>query len=246
MKEDNKKKQDGGIELPRYNRHTRRGMAKNNKKKGTRLVREGSKAEIKDGVKTYYDDSYKDKTKKAVTHGMQYVKDRLDQAKAKFDRPERINTVRKPLRTKCVILNRDGRSRDFLPDVPPKHKILVHGKVARVMISDVCMLVRITKNEDKDGNYIDGSWAMTPADVKMIGATDIQHVRRRKWWFLRRYWYEISFDGRVQPASLFYDYGIGVMREKQALWLTREYVPINKTDRFNDYFRFWKKKPSKK
>lgn len=244
MKEENR--QQGGVELPKPNRHSRRRMAKHNRKQGTRLVREGSKAEMKDGVKVYHDDSYKDKTKRVFNKGMQYVKDRLEQAKATFDRPEKIDTVRRPFRQRCVILNRDGRERDFLPDKQPQHKILVHGKVARVMVSDVCMLVRITKNEDSQGGYIDGSWAMTPADVKMVGVTDIQRVRKRRWWFLRRYWYEISFDGRVQPASLFYDYGIGVTRERQELWLTREYVPVNKTDKFNDYFRFWKSKPDKR
>lgn len=241
-----KNNQEELIQMPKLNCNARKRMERYNKKKGTRLVREGSKAEIKDGVKVYHDDSYKDKTKRAVKHGMQYVKDRLEQAKAKFDRPEKISTVRRPMLTRCVILNKDGREREFLPNKQPQHKILIHGKVARVMISDVCMLVRITKNEDKDGNYIDGSWAMTPADVKLIGATDIQHVRLRKWWFLRRYWYEISFDGRVQPASLFFDYGISPVRERQALWITREYVPVAKTDRFNDYFRFWKTKPSRK
>lgn len=241
-----KDNQEANLLQPKQNRHSRRQMARVNRKQGTRLVREGSKAEIKDGVKVYHDDSYIDKTKKVVKHGMQYVKDRLEQAKATFDnKPEHIETVRRPLLTKCIVLNKDGKERDYLPDKQPQHKILVHRKVAKVMISDVCMLVRITKNEDKDGNYIDGSWAMTPADVRMIGATDIQHVKRRRWWFFRRYWYEISFDGRVQPASLFYDYAISPIRKRQKLWITREYVPINKTDRFNDYFRFWKTKPSK-
>ena len=33
---------------------------------------------------------------------------------------------------------------------------------------------------------------------------------------------------------------------KTRLWITREYVPIQKTDRFNDYFRFWRNKPPRK
>ena len=240
-----KKQQDGGIDVPKPNRKSRRRMAANNRRRGTRLVHDGSKAEYKDGAKVYKDDSYIDRTKRVVNHGMKYVRDRLEQAKATFDRPEKINTVRLPLLTKCVVINRDGKKREFLPDKQPQHKILVHGCVARVMTSDVCMLCRITKNEDADGRYIDGSWAMTPADVRLIGTTDLQHVRRRPFWFLHRYWYEVSMEGRVQPASLFYDYGVGPMRQRQELWITREYVPVAKTDKFNDYFRFWKSKPKK-
>lgn len=245
-KENNEeKKEKGGIDVPQPNRKARRRMKHHERKQGTRLVHDGSKAEVKDGAKVYKDDSFKDKSKRVFRHGMQYVKDRLDQAKATFDRPEKIKTTRLPFLTKCVILNRDGKRREFLPDVKPQHKILVHGSIAKVMVSDVCMLVRITKNEDSQGRYIDGSWAMTPASVRMIGTTDIQHVRKRRFWFLHRYWYEISFDGRVQPASLFFDYEIGVTRKRQSLWLTREYVPVAKTDKFNDYFRFWKHKPKK-
>lgn len=244
-KEKSEKKNEGGISMPQPNRRARRRMKHYERKQGTRLVHDGSKAEFRDGAKVYKDDSFKDKSKRAIRHGMQYVKDRLDQAKATFDRPEKIDTVRKELLTKCVVLNRDGKRREFLPDVKPQHKILVHGNIAKVMISEVCMLVRITKNEDSEGRYIDGSWAITPASVRMIGTTDIQHVRRRPFFFLRRYWYEINFDGRVQPASLFFDYDIDVTRKRQALWVTREYVPVAKTDKFNDYFRFWKHKPDK-
>ena len=248
MKKDKEKKEieeKGGIDVPQPNRKSRRRMKRRERHQGTRVVRDGSKAEYKDGAKVYKDDSFKDKSKRVFRHGMQYVRDRLDQAKATFDRPEKIETIRQPLLTKCVVLNRDGRHREFLPDVKPQHKILVHGNIAKVMVSDVCMLLRITKCEDSDGRYIDGSWAMTPASVRMIGATDIQHVSRRPLWFLRRYWYEISFDGRVQPASLFFDYEIGPTRKRQSLWVTREYVPVAKTDKFNDYFRFWKHKPKK-
>ena len=206
----------------------------------TRLVGKDSEAQYH-----YKDDSYKDKSKKVFSKGMGYVKERLAAAKAKFDLPERVLTERKDLRTTCLIINRDGRVREFLPDVKPQHKILVHRNIAKVLVSNCCMLVRITKNESETGAYIDGSWAMTPAQIRMMNATTIQMMRRRKWWFLRRYWYEINFDGRVQPAHLLADYQLNPLEEKTRLWVTREYVPVADTDEYNDYFRFWKFKPKK-
>lgn len=223
----------------KFNRRQRRNMERTNKRKQmTRLVSEGEKHH-------YTDDSYIDKTKKNFKSGMNYVKDRLAAAKAKFDKPERVRTERKDLLTTCLVINRDGRVREFLPDVKPQHKILVHRNIAKVLVSGCCMLVRITKNEDKEGRYIDGSWAITPAEYRMMNATTIQMMRKRKWWFLHRYWYEIDFDGRVQPAHLLFDYQLNPINEKTRFWITREYVPVNDTDEFNDYFRFWKTKPKK-
>ena len=225
----------------KFNRQQRRKMERTNKhKQSTRLVGENSKAKC-----LYTDDSYKDMTKKRFTSGMNYVKERLAAAKAKFERPERVPTERKKLLTTCLIINRDGRTREFLVDVKPRHKILVHRNIAKILISGCCMLVRITKNEDSQGHYIDGSWAITPAEYRMMNATTIQKLRRRKWWFLHRYWYEIDFDGRVQPAHLLFDYGLDPTRERTRLYVTREYVPVVETDEFNDYFRFWKTKPKK-
>jgi hypothetical protein len=223
----------------KFNRRQRRNMERTNKrKKMTRLVSEDTKHH-------YTDDSYKDKTKKVFSSGMSYVKERLAAARAKFDKPERVPTERKDLLTTCMIINRDGRVREFLPDVKPQHKILVHRNIAKVLVSGCCMLVRITKNEDADGHYIDGSWAITPAEYRMMQATTIQMLRKRKWWWLHRYWYEIDFDGRVQPAHLLFDYQLNPISEKTRLWITREYVPVADTDEFNDYFRFWKTKPKK-
>lgn len=227
------------VAVPKVNRHARRAMQRTNRKtRTTRLVDE------KPGTVVYHDDSYIDKTKKAVTHGMQYVRDRLKAKNQHFDLPERIQTVRRPLRTRCLIINRDGRERAFLPDVRPQHKILVHGSVARTIVSKVCMLVRITANRSKDDDsYIDGSWAVTPAEYRMMNATTIQYLRRRPWFLFRRYWYEISFDGRVQPAHLLFDYELNPVAKKTRLWITREYVPVADSDRLNDYFRFWRSKP---
>jgi hypothetical protein len=200
-----------------------------------------------DDVKvTYTDDSYIDKTKKVFSHGMKAVKERIAKKNAKYDLPERIITERKPLLTSCLIINREGKERAFLPDKEPQYKILVHGSVVKQMVSAVCMFVRIARNRTiETDEYLDGSWAIMPAEYRMMATTSIQHVRRRPWFFLRRYWYEISFDGRVQPANLLYDYELDPTAKKTRLWITREYVPIIKTDRFNDYFRFWRNKPSK-
>lgn len=200
-----------------------------------------------DDVKVVYnDDSYIDKTKKVFSHGMQAVKERLSKKNAHYELPERIITERRPLLTSCLIINREGRERAFLPDKKPQYKILCHGSVVRDMVSKCCMLLRITGNHTKDTDeYIDGSWAITPAMYSMMATTTIQKVRRRPFWFFRRYWYEISFDGRVQPAHLLFDYELDPTAKKTRLWITREYVPIVHTDRFNDYFRFWRFKPSK-
>lgn len=241
-KEKNLQPSDGETAaVPKVNRRNRRKMQRaKSKTRTTRLVEE------KPGEVVCRDDSYIDKTKKVFTHGMQYVKERLKAKNEHFDLPEEINTVRRPLRTRCLIINRDGRSRAFMPDVKPQHKILVHGSIAKTLISKVCMLVRITANRSAaDDSFIDGSWAITPAEYRMMNATTIQYLRRRPWFFLRRYWYEISFDGRVQPAHLLFDYELDPAAVKTPLWITREYVPIQGTDRLNDYFRFWRSKPPK-
>lgn len=227
---------------PVINRRARKAIERHAKRqnKDRKMVKS-------DDVKVVYtDDSYIDKTKKAFTSGMKAVKERVAKKNAKHDLPERIITEPRPMRTTCLIINREGRERAFLPDVPPKFKILVHGCVARTLVSKVCMILRITKNRSTETDeYIDGSYAITPAEYRMMSTTTIQKCRRRPWFFLHRYWYEISFDGRVQPAHLLYDYELDPEAKKTRLWITREYVPIAKTDRFNDYFRFWRNKPPK-
>lgn len=235
MKKETKQTEQG--KKPVINRRARRAMARGRRRLSKRVAEEEPKV-------VYHDDSFKDKTKKVFSHGMEYVRERLAQRNQKHDLAEKVETVRKPLLTTCLIVNRDGRVRSFLPDVPPVHKILVHRNIAQVLVSGVCMLVRITRNRAADDSLIDGSWAITPAEWRMINATTIQHVRRRPWFFLRRYWYEISFDGRVQPAHLLFDYDIDPTARRTRLWVTREYVAVAKTDKFNDYFRFWKHKPS--
>ncbi len=232
-----------GHTTPVINRAARQAVkhyAKKRNKQQQKLVKS-------DDVKIKYTDaSYIDRTKKVFSHGLQAVKERVTKKNAKFDLPERIITERRPLRTSCLIINREGYERAFLPDKKPQYKILVHRSVIRDMVSACCMLVRITANRTKDTDeYLDGSWAITPAQYHMMATTTIQHVHRRPFWFLWRYWYEISFDGRVQPAHLLYDYELDPTARKTRLYITREYVPIVHTDRFNDYFRFWRNKPQK-
>lgn len=211
--------------------------------------------QISSDVHVYTDDSYKDKSKKVFSHGIKEAKERIAASKAVAILKEKIDTVEKTFyrflgisinRTTCLIINKDGRQREFLQDIPGDHRILVHRCLAKHLISGVCMLVRITKNEDEDGNIIDGSWAIVPAEYRMMRATTIQHLKRRPWFFLRRYWYEISFDGRVQPAHLLFDYGLDPTAKKTRFHVTHEFVPVRKQDATNDYFRFWHKKPDKK
>lgn len=228
----------------------RRQLARANRKK--RGGGPTDERQIAPDVKVYTDDSYKDNRKKVFSHGLASARERIKAMHATFTLPEKVSTVLKPLsrllrrkRTTCLVVNKDGRRREFMPDVPGRHRILVHGCVARQMVSGVCMLVRITNNEDKDGHVIDGSWAIVPAEYRMMKATTIQEVRRRPFFFLRRYWYEITFDGRVQPAHMLFDYGLNPCARSTRFYITHEYVPVRKQDVSNDYFRFWHGKPMK-
>lgn len=235
------------------NSRQRKQIAKQNRKH----KRKGADAptnpdQIASGVHVYTDDSYKDKRKKFFSHGLAEAKERIKAIHAKGNLKEKIDTAQQAFyrffgidvnRTSCLVINRDGRARDFLPDVPGDHRILVHRCIAKQLVSGVCMLVRITKNEDADGNIIDGSWAIVPAEYRMMRATTIQHLKRRPFFFLRRYWYEISFDGRVQPAHMLFDYGLNPMAQKTRFHVTHEYVKVLKQDATNDYFRFWHHKP---
>lgn len=248
---------------PTLNRATRRQLAaKNRKQQRKGSVRGGSTApksaaQISSDVHVYTDDSFKNKAKVAYTHGLQQMKERVKAINAKYELPEKINTLRAPFSrfldriihwrgyTTVRVINRDGKARDFLPDRPGDHRILCHRSIARHLVSECCMLVRITANTDKDGHPIDGSWAIVPAQYAMMRTTTIQQLRRRPFFFLRRYWYEISFDGRVQPAHLLFDYNLNPTARRTTLYVTHEYVPVRGRDEENDYFRFWAAKPKR-
>ncbi len=214
----------------------------------------GDSRQISSDVKVYNDDSYKDKSKRVYTAGMEEAKKRIADINARFNLPEKIDTLCRPFKyvlrlfrksyTTCMVINHDGRQREYMPDIPGDHRILVHRSLAKRMVSEVCMLCRVTKNEDEQGNIIDGSWAIVPAQYAMMKATTIQHMRRRRWFFLHHYWYEIDFDGRVQPAHMLFDYGLNPMATHTRFYVTHEYVKVRKTDATNDYFRFWHDKPT--
>lgn len=246
------------IKSPTLNRATRRKLAAQGRKNrvGGKQGVPGDAKQISSEVKVYTDDSYKNKAKVAYTAGMQQAKERIAAINARFKLPEAINTVRVPFSrllsklrllrgylTSVVVINRDGHPRSFLPDKPGRHVILCHHSIAKHLTSKCCMLVRIAANEDTEGRNIDGSWAIVPAQYAMMRATTIQHLRRRPFFFLHRYWYEISFDGRVQPAHMLFDYGLNPTEKRTRFYVTHEYVPVRDRDETNDYFRFWSSKP---
>lgn len=232
---------------PKLNRSQRRSLSRLNKRKGqTRSVGRNSvaanKVEYSDKI-VYKDSSFKDKTKRVFSSGIKAARERIAEAKKVITLPTFIATARHKLHTTALLINVDGHKRTFLPDYRGRHCLLVHRNIARELVSSVCMFVRITANFDDNGKRLDGSWAIVPAQYEMINATTIQHLRLRPFFFLRRYWYEISFDGRVQPAHLLYDYGIDPERRRQRLHVTREYLPVRNTDETNDYFRLWLHRP---
>lgn len=167
------------------------------------------------------------------------VEEQLRRFKEKFSLPTKINTERKPLKTSVLVINREGKQRELLPDRPPKHLLLCHRKMAKIFSSSVCMFNKITAHQTEEGEYIDGSWAITPCLVDMANITTIQHVKRRRFFFLRRYWYQISFDGHVQPAMLLADYRHDPEKKSQRFFVTREYVKVKRSDITNDYLRIW-------
>ncbi len=181
----------------------------------------------------------------------------LDRMHAKAHLPKFLTMARrKYLSTVCVI-NKPGHKRDLFPDKKGRYVMLCHRKMAKVFTNDVCLIVKIqqsyTKNDTKDAadnvvstseGWQDGSWSIVPCRVDKSNYTTIQEVRRRPWFFLRRYWYEITFDGRVEPAMMLYDYNLNPTVRKQHFYVTREYVKVRHQDAENDYFRFWLSKPT--
>ena len=188
----------------------------------------------------------KDSQKTFHASHVKEVKDYIKRLNKKIKLPFAVDTLRKGKVSDVLVINIDGRAREILPDVPAKHKILCHGNVARVITSGMCVFAKITQHERIDAEngreWIDGSWTIAPCSPAMLNGTTVQHVRRRKWFFLHKYWYEISFDGRVQPASLFYDYDVDPLTPKRRFYVTHEYIQVRNSNVENDYFRFWKNK----
>ena len=187
--------------------------------------------------------------KKKVFHAdvAREVRQRIARMKEKITLPFRIESLRRGQISKVLIINIDGKQRELLPDKPGCHKILCHASLAKVITSGVCVFTKITEHEQIEGEsrkWIDGSWIISPCTPAMLRGTTVQHVQRRPFRFLRRYWYEISFDGRVQPAGMFYDYDIDPLKRKQVFYVTREYVKVKNTQHENNFLRFWRFKKS--
>ena len=221
------------------NRHDRRKARHSLKKlrKADRVMTEEQAKALNESKKPKREliDGYIDPLKKVSRSAKQYIDERIRQMHEKFDLPEKVNMERKPMRTTVKVINRPGKERELLPDRKGCYKILCKGKLARVMESGVCMFVRITSASD-------GSWAIVPAQVALGNVTTIQEVRKRSFAWLRRYSYEISFDGHVQPAQLFFDYGLRPDMKSMTFHVTREYVKVRgKNEDYNDYFRLWLK-----
>lgn len=181
----------------------------------------------------------------------------IDRMHAKAKLPNILTMIRrKYLSTVCVI-NKPGKHRELLSDKKGRYVMLCHAKMAKVFTNNVCLIVKIQNSfhreedtHDAEGQTIpgkevwqDGSWSIVPCRISKSNYTTIQEVRLRPWFFLHRYWYEITFDGHVEPAMMLHDYNLNPTVSKQHFWVTREYVKVRNQDAENDYFRFWLHKP---
>lgn len=181
------------------------------------------------------------------TETVKKVKERIARIKEKITLPFKVETMSKGAVSKVKVINKEGKERQLLPDRPSRHVMLCHGPMAKVITSGMCVFSKITQHEeiDEQGNrtWIDGSWTIAPCHPAMLRGTTVQHVSRRKWFFLRRYWYEITFDGRVQPGAMFYDYDIDPAARSHTFYVSHEAVTVKGTDKENTFFRFWRHKP---
>lgn len=223
---------------------------RNIKKRTRKAMRQDRKAqqeallEKKDKAESSADATENDKVFHADT--VKAVKERIARLKKKIKLPQSIIPEGVSFVAPCVVINRDGVTREILPDTAPQHKILLTRRAAKVITSRLAVFAKVTQHEEiRDGQrtWIDGSWTIAPAHPAMINGTTVQHLSRRFLWFLRRYPYAMSFDGRVQPAALFYDYDIDPCATRQKMWLRLEWMTVKGTDRRNSWFRILKNKP---
>ncbi len=225
-------------------RNIQRRQRRNARKEHKQLIQKKQEAQ-QQSQQTATDKQPQQKVFHAKT--VKEVKERIRRIKQKITLPFEIKALSEGKVSDVIILNRDGKQRELLPDKPGCHKILCHAEVAKVITSNMCVFSKITQHErfcDGNRQWIDGSWSIAPCHPAMLNGTTVQHLRRRPFWFLRRYWYEISFDGRVQPGSLFYDYDISPIVRRQRMFLTHEYIQIRNSQARNDYFRFWRYRDS--
>ncbi len=181
----------------------------------------------------------------------------IDRMHAKAKLPDFLTMARKKFLSTVCVINKPGKERSLLPDRKGRHVMLCHRRMAKVFTADVCLLVKIQKSfvttkhgtlpdgtELTNEHWQDGSWSIVPCRADKSNYTTIQEVRLRPWFFLHRYWYEISFDGHVEPAMMLHDYNLNPTLRKKHFYVTREFVKVRNQDAENDYFRFWLHKPT--
>lgn len=231
------------------------GKYKLDKKTG-HLLEVPSKKQVRNRVKEVRQgeaSARKEEEPKKVFHkdAFDRVQKMIDRLHAKAKLPDKLIMARRNYRSTVCVINREGKKRELLADKKGRHVMLCHGKMARIFVNQVCIFAKIQKSfTDGDGENVsevwhDGSWSICPAKVAMSNRTTIQDVRLRPWFFLHRYWYEITFNGHVQPAMMLTDYNLNPERKKQHFFVTREYVKVRNQDAENDYLRFWLHKPQK-
>ncbi len=230
---------------PMRPRNAQRRVQKAKKEAHKRIMQQKREAEENDNATSEVINKNKVFHKDAV----RAAKERIQRLKKTITLPLKVHTLKKGKTSTVLVQARDGKQRQLFPDKPSRHRILCHGCVAKAITSNVCVFSKITQHEEiTDGSrrWIDGSWTIAPCTPAMLRGTTVQHVRRRRFFFLHRYHYEISFDGRVQPAAMFYDYDIDPATKKYRFFITHEFVKVKHTDHENDFFRFWRNRPADK
>lgn len=232
-------------------------------KKTGHLLEVPSKKQVREHVKKVREQTSQEPQQPITVHETQAdknfknVQKVLDRMHAKAKLPDFLHMARKKFLSTVCVINRPGKQRSLLPDKKGRYVMLCHRKMAKVFTADVCLLVKIQKSfveiiDDtllectvhKGERWQDGSWSIVPCRVDKSNYTTIQEVRLRPWFFLHRYWYEITFDGRVEPAMMLHDYNLNPTLRKKHFYVTREYVKVRNQDAENDYFRFWLHKPT--
>lgn len=242
------KQQESNYKLDKKTGHLLEVPSKKQVRRHVRKVREQKSQEPQQAITVH--ETQADKNFNRV----QKVIDRMH-AKAKL--PDFLSMARRKFLSTVCVINQPGKKRSLLPDKKGKYVMLCHRKMAKVFSADVCLLVKIQKSfiTTKHGNlpdgtelthehWQDGSWSIVPCRADKSNYTTIQEVRLRPWFFLHRYWYEITFDGRVEPAMMLHDYNLNPTLRKKHFYVTREYVKVRNEDAENDYFRFWLNKPN--
>lgn len=178
------------------------------------------------------------------------VQKMIDRLHAKAKLPDSLTMARRKYQSTVCVINREGKKRELLGDKKGRHVMLCHRKMASIFVNQMCIFAKIQKSfthgegENSAEEWHDGSWSICPCKAAMTNRTTIQEVRRRPWFFLHRYWYEITFDGHVQPAMMFSDYNLHPELKKKHFYVTREYIKVRNQDAENDYLRFWLNKPT--